>query len=169
MIYSPNTKKLKEIASKFRAAESMSDLLPKTASSATESIGEPSLSSELEQDLQYEFKEYLTAQLYKLIRGAHVLFSPGSSAITELKGLLDDPELSKNLAMHLDRAAARDAAKIEALKADYTDADKLKLIMDCDDAYARCKVLSSDLSDAQKEFDSAKEGLKTKYDYKYSE
>lgn len=169
MIYSPNTKKLKEIASKFRAAESMSDLLPKAIGSATESIGEPQLSPELEQDLQYEFKEYLTAQLYKLIRGAHVLFAPGSLAIAELKGLLDDPELSKNLAMHLDKAAARDSARIEALNADCTDADKLKLIMDCDDAYARCKILSADLSDAQKEFDFAKEELKTKYDYKFSE
>ena len=169
MIYSPNTKKLKEISKKFRAAESMSDLLPKAVGSATESIGEPQLSPELEQDLQYEFKEYLTAQLYKLIREAHVLFSPGSLAIAELKGLLDDPELSKNLAMHLDRAAVRDSSKMEALKADYTDADKLKLIMDCDDAYARCKVLSADLLDAQKEFDSAKEELRTKYDYKFSE
>lgn len=169
MIYSPNTKKLKEISKKFRAAESVTDLLPKSTSSATESIGEPQISPELEQDLQYEFKEYLTAQLYKLIRGAHVLFSSGSLAIAELKELLDDPELFKNLAMYLDRAAARDEAKIEALKADYTDADKLKLIMDCDDAYARCKVLSSDLSEAQKEFNSAKEELKIKYDYKFLE
>lgn len=97
MIYSPNTKRIKDIASKFRAAESVSDLLPKAVGPATESVGEPQLSPEAEQDLQYEFKEYLTAQLYKLIRGARVLFAPGSLAIAELKGLLEDPELAYTL------------------------------------------------------------------------
>ena len=144
----------------------MSDLLPESTRSATESTGDQSISAELEQDLKLEFKQYLISRIYTLIRDAKVLFSPGSEAIQELKSLLDDPEIYTPLATHLDEAAHLDTSWQD--DKDIFDTDKVKLIVKCNESYSRYKTLSNDLAEAKKDFEAVKEELKSKYDWEYS-
>ena len=166
MTYRPNSKCLSKISKRFRSAESMSDLLPESTRSATESAGETLLSPELEQDLKSEFRQYLISRIYTLIRDAKVLFSPGSEAIQELKSLLDDPEIYTPLAAHLDEAAHLDTSWQD--DKDIFDTDKVKLIVKCNESYSRYKTLSNDLAEAKKDFEAVKEELKSKYDWEYN-
>ena len=166
MTYRPNSKCLSKISNRFRSAESISDLLPESTRSATESTGDQSISTELEQDLKLEFKQYLISRIYTLIRDAKVLFSPGSQAIQELKSLLDDPEIYTPLATHLDEAAHLDTSWQD--DKDIFDTDKVKLIVKCNESYSRYKTLSNDLAEAKKDFEAVKEELKSKYDWEYS-
>ena len=166
MTYRPNSKCLSKISKRFRSAESISDLLPESTCSATESTGDQSISTELEQDLKLEFKQYLISRIYTLIRDAKVLFSQGSQAIQELKSLLDDPEIYTPLATHLDEAAHLDTSWQD--DKDIFDTDKVKLIVKCNESYSRYKTLSNDLAEAKKDFEAVKEELKSKYDWEYS-
>ena len=141
-------------------------MLPESTRSATESTGDQSISTELEQDLKLEFKQYLISRIYTLIRDAKVLFSPGSKAIQELKSLLDDPEIYTPLATHLDEAAHLDTSWQD--DKDIFDTDKVKLIVKCNESYSRYKTLSNDLAEAKKDFEAVKEELKSKYDWEYN-